>query len=77
VALGRKNWLFCGSEAAGHRTATLITLVETCKLQGLDPFAYLKDVLVRIGVYGEARAAELTPRAWKAARDAGKLPPLP
>ncbi len=77
VAIGRKNWLFCGSEGSGHRTATLLTLVESCKLQGLDPYGYLRDVLVRVHVQAAGKIAELTPRRWKAARDAGSLPPLP
>jgi hypothetical protein len=48
VAVGRKNWLFAGSADAGRRAAVLMTLVNTCKLQGIDPQAYLADVLVRV-----------------------------
>jgi transposase len=48
VALGRKNWLFAGSDAGGSTGATLMSLVASCKRQGLDPFAYLRDVLTRM-----------------------------
>ena len=75
VALGRKNYLFVGSEGAGHRTAILMTLVETCKLQGVNPWAYLRDVLVRLGTTPMSRIAELTPRGWKAARESSAPSP--
>ena len=70
VAVGRKNWLFAGSLEAGRRAATLMTLVGTCKLQDVDPFAYLRDVLVRR--HSEPPAA-LTPRTWKAAAEDGRI----
>ena len=73
VAVGRKNWLFAGSLEAGRRAATLMTLVGTCKLQGIDPFAYLRDVLVRRCTTPASRVAELTPRGWKAAAEAGRI----
>jgi transposase len=69
VAVGRKNWLFAGSAEAGRRAAVLMTLVATCKLQGVDPEAYLADVLVRVGTTPASRIAELTPRGWKTARE--------
>jgi len=69
VALGRKNWLFCGSEDGAHRAATLYSLIESCKAQGVEPFAYFADVLARTAT---ATARELLPRAWKAARDAAQ-----
>ena len=47
VAVGRKNWLFAGSEAGGHRAATLYSLTVSCWELGIDPFAYLTDVLER------------------------------
>jgi len=55
LVLGRKNWLFAGSDTGRHRAAAISTLVETAKLNGLDPQAYLTKVLTRI--------AELLP--WK------------
>ena len=48
LALGRKNWTFAGSDAGGERTAAIYTLVETAKLNGLDPEAYLRDIIGRI-----------------------------
>jgi hypothetical protein len=73
VAVGRKNWLFAGSLEAGQRAATLMTLVGTCKLNGIDPFAYLRDVLVRRHSTPAARIYDLTPRGWKAAVEAGRF----
>lgn len=69
VAVGRKNWLFAGSAEAGRRAAVLMTLVGTCKLQGIDPQAYLADVLVRVATTPASRIDELTPRGWKLARE--------
>ncbi len=66
VAVGRKNWMFAGSKAGGQRAAVIYSLVGTCGLLGIEPWAYLKDVLQRLAA-GEAPAA-LTPRLWKAAR---------
>jgi hypothetical protein len=66
VAVGRKNWLFAGSYAGGKRAAILYTLIESCKAAGVEPFAYFADVLARTAT---ASPKELTPRAWKAARD--------
>jgi transposase len=74
VALGRRNWLFAGSEDGGHRAAVCYTLVNSCKRIGLDPFIYLEDVLRRVGSHPMSRVAELTPKAWKQARDAARLP---
>ncbi|HEX5828617.1 MAG TPA: IS66 family transposase [Candidatus Limnocylindrales bacterium] len=76
VAVGRKNWLFAGSAEAGRRAAVLMTLVATCKLQGVDPEAYLADVLVRVNTTPLSRLGELTPRGWKKAREAA-LPDAP
>ena len=49
VALGRKNWLFAGSDAGGERAAIFYTLIRSAKMNGLEPEAYLRDVLTRIG----------------------------
>jgi transposase len=65
LVLGRKNWLFCGSEAAAHRAAVLLSLVQTCKHLDLDPFHYLRDVIDRVSTHPMSRLAELTPREWK------------
>lgn len=66
VAVGRKNWLFAGSAAGAHRAAVIYSLVESCKSAGVEPFAYFADVLARTTT---ATARELTPRAWKLARE--------
>ena len=65
VAVGRKNWMFAGSVEGGHRAATIYSLVCTCGLLGIEPWAYLKDVLQRLAE--GADPAQLTPRLWKAA----------
>lgn len=63
VALGRKNWLFAGSDKGGERAAAILTLIETAKLNGLDPEAYLRTVLTRIADHPVGRIDELLP--WK------------
>lgn len=65
VALGRKNYLFAGSDAGGQRAAAIYSLVETAKLNGLDPEAYLRDLLNRIADHPINRVAELLPWNWK------------
>ena len=61
MALGRKNYLFCGSDAGGERAAAIYGLVETAKLNGLDPEGYLRDVLERIAEHPINRIEELLP----------------
>lgn len=61
VALGRKNWLFAGSDRGGERTAAILSLVETARLNGLDPEAYLRTVLTRIADHPINRLDELLP----------------
>ena len=65
VAIGRKNWLFAGSDAGAERAAIIYSLVATCKLCHIDPFAYLRDVLDRVSTHPASGIAELTPSAWK------------
>ena len=64
--LGRTNWLFCGSDAGGHRAAIIYSLVATGKEHRLDVWAYLKDVLERIPTHPNPRRAELLPGNWQA-----------
>jgi len=65
IVLGRKNWLFAGSEAAAHRTAILCSLVQTCKHLQINPFIYLRDVIERVSTHPARLVLELTPREWK------------
>lgn len=63
--IGRKNWMFAGSFDGALSAATIFSLVMTCKLQGVDPWAYLKDTLSRISNHSIQRLAELTPQTFK------------
>jgi transposase len=67
VALGRKNYLFAGSDRGGERAAAMYALVETAKLNGLDSEAYLRDVLARIADHPVKRIADLLPWNWQTA----------
>ncbi|MEQ1653639.1 MAG: IS66 family transposase [Hyphomicrobium sp.] len=73
VALGRKNWLFAGSDSGGERAAVFYTLIRSAKLNGLEPEAYLRDVLTRIGEHSINRVDEFLPWAWTAHAGAAKL----
>jgi transposase len=64
VALSRKNWLFAGSERGGRAAAVLFSLIETARLNGVEPYAYLKDVLARINTHRVDRLEELLPMNW-------------
>jgi transposase len=67
IAVGRKNWTFCGSDSGGRRAAAMYTLIETCKLSGVDPRAWLADVLARIADHPMKKITDLLPWHWKAA----------
>ena len=62
IALGRKNWLFVGSELAGQRAAAIMSLVATAKANGVDPFAYFKDTLTRLPTHKNKDIDELLPQ---------------
>ena len=64
-AMGRKAWLFCGSELAGQRAAIVMSLVQSAKLNGHDPWAYLRDVLERLPSHPNSRIEELLPHCWQ------------
>ena len=65
LVIGRKNWLFAGSESGARNAAILFSIVVSCKLAGVDPFAYFRDVLTRIQTHPADRMHELIPREWK------------
>ena len=67
-AMGRKAWLFCGSELGGQRAAMVMSLVQSAKLNGHDPLAYLRDVLERLLAHPNNRIDELLPHRWQPAR---------
>lgn len=70
VAVGRNNWTFAGSHDGARRAATFYSLIATCKNLGVEPWAYLVDVLRQISTTPQSEIATLTPRGWKAARAA-------
>jgi transposase len=67
IALGRKNWLQIGSDRGGRTAAVLLSVVQSCMALGVEPFAYLRDVLDRVSTHPASRIAELLPDAWKPA----------
>ena len=64
IALGRKSWLFCGSDRGGQRAAAMYSLIVTAKMNGVDPQAWLTDVLSRIATHPAHRLDELLPWNW-------------
>ena len=68
VAVGRRNLTFAGSDAGGNRAAAVYTLIETCKMNDVDPQAWLADVLARLPDHPANRVADLLPWNWKATR---------
>ena len=72
VAIGRKNYLFAGSDRGGERAAAMYSLIETAKLNGIDPEAYLRDVLARIADHPNNRIIELLPWNWQPAEQVAK-----
>jgi transposase len=65
VAVGRRNWTFAGSDAGGDRAAAVYTLIETCKMNDVDPQAWLADVLTRLPDHPANKVADLLPWNWK------------
>jgi transposase len=66
IALGRKSWLFAGSDRGGERAAVMYTLIQTARLNDVDPQAWLADVLARINDHNNQNLAQLLPWNWKA-----------
>ena len=73
IALGRKNWLFCGSDNGGRTAAILFSLIATCQRHEVNAFDYLTDVLTRIAETPISRLPELLPDRWKAAQAANAV----
>jgi hypothetical protein len=65
IAVGKHNWLFAGSLRAGQRAAAVMTLVNSARLNGHDPYAYMKDVLQRLPTHKMSAIAELLPHRWQ------------
>jgi hypothetical protein len=61
LALGRGNWTFAGSNSGGERAPTIYTIIETAKLNGIDPEAYLRSLITRIAAHPAKRVDELLP----------------
>ena len=70
IAIGRKNWLFAGSKAGGERAAAIYTVIETCKMNGVGPQAYIADVIAKIAAdWSASRWDELMPWNWQSHTD--------
>jgi transposase len=65
IAIGRSNWLFAGSLRAGKRAAAIMSLVHSAKMNGHDPYSYLKDILERLPTQPSSRIDELLPHRWQ------------
>ena len=72
IALGRRNWTFAGSQRGAERAAVMLTMITTCRLNDVDPKAWLADVLARIADLPASRLHELLPWEWKLLRQADK-----
>jgi transposase len=68
LAIGRNNWLFAGSLRAGQRTAAVMSLIHSARLNGHDVYAYLKDILERLPTQPASRIADLLPHHWAPTR---------
>ena len=62
--IGRKNWLFCSSEDGAEWNTTFVSLIASCALHGLEPWAYLRDVLSLVARWPAKRVLELPPKFW-------------
>jgi len=67
IAVGRSNWLFAGSLRAGQRAAAIMSLIQSAKMNGHDPYAYLKDIFTRLPTQPDSKIEELLPHRWKPA----------
>ena len=74
IALGRKNWLFIGNQRSGHAAANLMSVICTCKRAGVEPYAYLLDIIRRLPSMKTTELAQLLPTEWKRAHEAPAEP---
>ena len=65
IPMGRKNWMFCWTEAGAEHVAMIQSLLVSCRLQGVDPYKYLVDVLQRVSLHPARKIEDLIPRNWK------------
>ncbi len=65
IQMGRKNWMFCWTEVGAQHVGIIQSLLTTCRLQGVNPYTYLVDVLQRISIHPASEVESLTPRVWK------------
>jgi len=72
MALGRKSWLFCGSDRGGQRAAAMYSLIVTAKINDIDPQAWLADVLARINDTPQSKLDELLPWNWRRQHDSAE-----
>jgi len=68
TAVGKKNWLFIGDIEAGWRSAVIYSIITSCRNRGIDPYAYLRDVLSRLPSMTNRQVVEITPEAWAASQ---------
>ena len=72
IALGRKSWLFAGSDRGGQRAAAMYSIIVTAKMNNVDPQAWLADVLTRIAEHPAHRLDELLPWNWQLLRETAR-----
>jgi transposase len=65
IAIGRNNWLFAGSLRAGQRAAAVMSLIQSARMNGHDPYAYLRDVMARLPMQRASQIGELLPHLWQ------------
>jgi hypothetical protein len=73
LALGRKNYLFIGRDQAGWRSAVIYTIIQSCRARGVEPYAYLKDVLDKLPSMTNQQIPSITPQAWAREKKAQRL----
>jgi transposase len=69
IAIGRNNWLFAGSLRAGQRAAAVMSLIQSARMNGHDPYAYLRDVMTRLPMQRASQIGELLPHRWQPANN--------